>query len=117
MLVTAEKLEIARPTQSLAPRYESLIRVAEAIRSHRNQKDLFQLLAVELRQVVPFDAMAQVDHAGNKVNWHFSEDYDSSDKIVNFLVLKKRKEQGAKEEQELACFEATMLPRMDAAIR
>src|SRR5712672_2005624 len=78
MLVTAERLEGASSTQSLAPRYESLIRVAEAIRSHQDQKDLFQLLAVELRQVVPFDAMAQFDHAGNRVNWHFSEPYDSA---------------------------------------
>src|ERR1700730_18370319 len=77
MLVTAERLEEGRSTQSLGPRYESLIRLAEAIRSHRDQKDLFQLLADELRQVVPFDAMAQCDHAGNKVNWHFSEAYDS----------------------------------------
>src|SRR5882724_8072762 len=76
MLVTAEQLEVERSAQSLAPRYESLIRVAEAIRSHRDQKDLFQFLTVELRQVVPFDGMAQVDHAGNKVNWHFSEAYD-----------------------------------------
>src|SRR6266853_3708869 len=76
MLVTAERLEGVRSTQSLAPRYESLIRVAEAIRSHRDQKDLFQLLVVELSQVVPFDGMAQVDPAGNKVNWHFSEGYD-----------------------------------------
>ena len=75
MRVTAE-LEGARSTQSLAPRYESLIRLAEAIRSHRDQKDLFQLLADELRQVVPFDLMAQCDHAGNKINWHFSEGYD-----------------------------------------
>src|ERR1700731_2959253 len=77
MLVTTERLEVARSTQSLVPRYESMIRLAEAIRSHRDQKDLFQLLADELRQVVPFDAMAQCDHAGNKVNWHFSEAYDS----------------------------------------
>ena len=63
--------------QAVGPRYESLIRLAEAIRSHRDQKDLFQLLADELRQVVPFDAMAQCDHAGNKVYWHFSEAYDS----------------------------------------
>ena len=76
MVVTAEQLEVERSAQSLAPRYESLIRVAEAIRSHRDQKDLFQFLTVELRQVVPFDGMAQVDHAGNKVNWHFSEAYD-----------------------------------------
>ena len=73
----AEAVEGASSTQSLAPRYESLIRVAEAIRSHRDQKDLFQLLADELRQVVPFDAMAQFDHAGNRVNWHFSEGYES----------------------------------------
>jgi len=77
MVGTAERLEVARSVQAVGPRYESLIRLAEAIRSHRDQKDLFQLLADELRQVVPFDAMAQCDHAGNKVYWHFSEAYDS----------------------------------------
>src|SRR5260370_15772370 len=77
MLAMAERLEEARSTQSLAPRYESLIRLADAIRSHRDQKDLFQLLVNELRQVVPFDVMAHCDRAGNKVNWHFSEAYDS----------------------------------------
>jgi formate hydrogenlyase transcriptional activator len=77
MVGTAERLEVADSMQALGPRYESLIRLAEAIRSHRDQKDLFQLLADELHQVVPFDAMAQCDHAGNKVNWHFSETYDS----------------------------------------
>jgi len=77
-LETAERLEGWRSTESLAPRYESLIRLAEAIRSHRDQKDLFQLAADELRQVVPFDAMAQFDHAGNRVNWHFSEAIDSA---------------------------------------
>src|SRR5258707_9911407 len=77
MVVTAEKRKEARSTQSLAPRYESLIRLAEAIRSHRDRNDLFQLLADELREVVPFDAMAQFDHAGNRVNWHFSEAVDS----------------------------------------
>jgi formate hydrogenlyase transcriptional activator len=77
MLATAHRLEVTRPTQSLVPRYESLIRLAGAIRSHRDQKDLFQFLADELRLVVPFDALAQCDHAGKKVNWHFSEDYES----------------------------------------
>ena len=77
MLATAEALEGVRSTQSLVLRYESLIRLAEAIRSHRDQKDLFQVLADELRQVVPFDAMSQTDHTGNKVNWHFSDAYDS----------------------------------------
>jgi formate hydrogenlyase transcriptional activator len=77
MLATAQRLEVARPTQSLVARYESLIRLAEAIRSHRDQKDLFQFLADELGHVVPFDALSQCDHAGNKVNWHLSEDYES----------------------------------------
>src|SRR6202043_2054161 len=77
MVGTAERLEVARSTHAVGPRYESLIRLAEAIRSHRDQKDLFQFLAEELRQVVPFDALSQCDHAGNKVNWHLSEDYES----------------------------------------
>jgi formate hydrogenlyase transcriptional activator len=77
MVVTAKALEGAPSAQSLASRYESMIRLAEAIRSHRDQKDLFQLIADELCHVVPFDAMAQYDHAGNKVNWHFTETYDS----------------------------------------
>ncbi len=67
-----------RAAETLEPQYESLIRLAEVIRSHPDQRDLFQLLADELRQVVPFDAICQVDHAGNKVNWHFSEACDSS---------------------------------------
>jgi len=77
MVVMAQSVKVAYSTQSLASRYESLIRLAEAIRSHQNQRDLFQLLADELHQVVPFDAMAQCDHTGNKVYWHFSEAYDS----------------------------------------
>ena len=77
MVVMAQRLKLAHSTESLASRYESLIRLAEAIRSHQDQRDLFRLLADELRQVVPFDAMAQYDLAGNKVNWHFSEAYDS----------------------------------------
>jgi formate hydrogenlyase transcriptional activator len=77
MLLKAERPVETRAAQPLVPQYESLIRLAEAIRSHPDQKDLFQLLADELRQVVPFDAMCQVDHAGNKVNWHFSEPYHS----------------------------------------
>jgi len=81
MLVTAERLEEAPSTQSLTSRYESLIRLAEAIRSDRDQKDLFQFLADELRQVVPFDVLAHCDHAGNKVNWHFSEAYASEKRV------------------------------------
>jgi formate hydrogenlyase transcriptional activator len=75
MLLTADMPP--RAAETLGPQFESLIRLAEAIRRHPDQKDLFQLLARELREVVPFDAICQVDHAGNKINWHFSEDCDS----------------------------------------
>jgi formate hydrogenlyase transcriptional activator len=51
-------------------RYESLIRLAEAVRTNRHPQDLFQVLVGELRNVVPFDAIAQFDEALNKVNWH-----------------------------------------------
>src|SRR5438270_12780608 len=43
-----------------------------------------------------------------------SEDLDSSAKIVKFVPL-KNEEQGAAQEQELASFEALMLPHLDAA--
>jgi len=56
---------------SQAARYESLIRLAEAIRSQRDD-DLFALLADELRAVVQFDAIAQFDETGVKVNWRHS---------------------------------------------
>jgi formate hydrogenlyase transcriptional activator len=83
MLATVQRFEIRRPTQSLAPQYESLIRLSEAIRSHRDQKDLFQVLAAELRDVVPFDGICQCDPTGNKVNWHFSEAYNSDDHRIS----------------------------------
>src|ERR1700733_7475510 len=78
MLVTAERREEERSTQSLALRYESLIRLVDAIRSQGDLEDLFQVVAVELQKVVPFDVMAQCDHTGNKVYWHFSAAMDSA---------------------------------------
>ena len=53
-----------------ADRYEALIRLAEAIRTHQQPGDLFQVLVRELREVVHFDAVAQYDESLNKVNWH-----------------------------------------------
>jgi formate hydrogenlyase transcriptional activator len=58
------------PRESLAARYQSLIRVAEAIRAHRDPQELFHLLATELSHVVQFDAIAQFDEAANKIHWH-----------------------------------------------
>ena len=48
------EVEIANPTH----RYEALFRVSRAIGSHRDPKELFHVLASELRQVVEFDFMA-----------------------------------------------------------
>src|SRR5258708_11957579 len=81
MQAMAEVVVGGRSTHGLASRYESLIRLAEAIRSHRDHEDLFQFLADELRDVVPFDAMARFDHAGNRVNWHFSEACDTISQV------------------------------------
>jgi formate hydrogenlyase transcriptional activator len=46
--------------QSLAARYEALIRVSQAIGAHRDCKGLFRILASELRFVVQFDYIAVV---------------------------------------------------------
>src|SRR5437763_127352 len=51
-----------------------------------------------------------------KVDYAFdAEDPESSAKIVKFAILKKHQEQDAVQEHELASFEETMLPHMDAA--
>jgi RNA polymerase sigma-70 factor (ECF subfamily) len=44
-----------------------------------------------------------------------SEDFDSSAKIVKFVALKKPNEEDAAQGQQLASFEALMLPHLDAA--
>jgi formate hydrogenlyase transcriptional activator len=75
MPVMVMGVEGAQSTEPLAARFESLIRLAEAIRSHRDHKDLFPLLADELHHVVRFDGMAQFDPTGNRVNWHFCDTY------------------------------------------
>jgi formate hydrogenlyase transcriptional activator len=64
-----------RPEALSAARYEALIRLAQAISAHRDPKDLFCLLATELRRVVKFDAIgvAQYDEAANKVHWRLAE--------------------------------------------
>lgn len=71
----------ALSSQALACRYQSLIRVAEVIRSQRDQRDLFQLLARELPLVVQFDVMCQFDDATNRISWHFGEPNDEANFI------------------------------------
>src|SRR6184192_2256695 len=51
-----------------------------------------------------------------KVDYAFdTEDLESSAKIVKFAILKKHQQQDAAQEHEVASFEETMLPHMDAA--
>src|SRR3984893_5141525 len=64
--------------EGLASRYEALARIAELIRSHSEEKVLFQTFASALHQVVPFDCISQFDSAANWVHWHFLEPYDSA---------------------------------------
>ena len=51
-------------------RYEALIRIANSVRAQKDPDDLFQILVDELRNVVPFDAIAQFDESANKIRWH-----------------------------------------------
>jgi formate hydrogenlyase transcriptional activator len=64
--------------ESLASRYEALARIAELIRSHPEEKVLFQTCASELHQVVAFDGLSWFDPAAHWVQWHFLEPYDSA---------------------------------------
>src|SRR6202000_2895839 len=63
---------IASADYLVSDRYEGLIRVSQAIGSHRDPKDLFEAMAGELRRVIQFDGIvvAQYDEASNEVRWH-----------------------------------------------
>src|ERR1700683_4768107 len=56
--------------ESVAERYESLIRIATSIRAQKDPRELFAVLVHELGKVVHFDAIAQYDEASNKVAYH-----------------------------------------------
>ena len=75
----------------LASRYEGLIRLAEVIRSHPEEKDLFQTLACELHQLVPIDGISYFDAVANWVQWRFLETYNKE--IEAFLTRPIPKEE------------------------
>jgi formate hydrogenlyase transcriptional activator len=58
-----------------AERYQMLIRVSQAIKSHRDSDELFRALTAELRRVVPFDGVfcTHYNEAADKVEWRWSE--------------------------------------------
>src|SRR5215831_13076098 len=60
----------AEPERSTAERYESLIRIANSIRTQQGPQELFEILVRELSQVVQVDGIAQFDESSNKINWH-----------------------------------------------
>src|SRR5579863_3479063 len=59
----------------LAQRFEALIRVSQAIGAHRDPKQLFAALAIELHRVVEFDGLviAQYDRVTGRISWHSLE--------------------------------------------
>src|SRR5580698_1525076 len=74
MALVADELDVV--STSISARYRSLIRIAQAIRGHRNPKELFELLTVELRDVLPFDGIAQFDESANKIHWNHCREKD-----------------------------------------
>jgi len=70
--------------QSLPARLEALFRVSQAIGVHRNPKELFRVLAKELRQVVAFDFVAifLYDPEKNKVRTALLEIVEGPEFII-----------------------------------
>lgn len=66
----------------LDSRYEALIHLAEAIRSHPDEKDLFRTLANGPREVVEFDALCQFDGRANWVQWYFVATRFAPDRVT-----------------------------------
>src|SRR5712692_835218 len=71
-----------------AERYQTLLHVSQAIGSQRDPKELFGVLANELRQVIQFDGIGvvQFDEAGNKLKWHLAEKCSESGTVTSTQV-------------------------------
>ena len=70
----AAQLRLATSEQSVAARYEALIRVSQAVSAYREPRKLFDVLVDELRRVIEFDGIgiAQYDEATGAIEWHVS---------------------------------------------
>jgi formate hydrogenlyase transcriptional activator len=68
------EVHIESTGESVAARYEALIRVSQAVSAFRDPKKLFEALINELRHVVEFDGIgiAQYEEATNTIKWHVS---------------------------------------------
>jgi formate hydrogenlyase transcriptional activator len=69
------------PTE-VAGRYQALIRLTEAIRSHANPADSLQSHDEQLQEFVSFDAIARFDSATNQVQWQFRDSYEASPEVL-----------------------------------
>jgi formate hydrogenlyase transcriptional activator len=70
----AAQLGLEPLEQSVAARYEALIRVSQAMSAYREPKKLFEVLVDELHRVMEFDGIgiAQYDETTNTIEWHVS---------------------------------------------
>lgn len=70
----AVRMRLAPTEQSVAARYEALIRVSQAVSAYREPRKLFDALVDELRHVVDFDGIgiAQYDETTDAIEWHVS---------------------------------------------
>jgi hypothetical protein len=59
-----------RRAQQQTRRYEALIRIGNSIRAQKSSDELFHVLADELQQVAPADAILQFDGAANRIRYH-----------------------------------------------
>lgn len=66
-------------------RYEALIRLSEAIRSSK-QEDLFRMLGVELRQMVPFHTLGHYDALNHKIHWLVEDAVPDADPILGLPI-------------------------------
>jgi formate hydrogenlyase transcriptional activator len=64
MQIGIQQSTVASTADAMAVRLEALIRLADAIRSEWNSRELVPRFASELQQVIPFAAFAQTDRSG-----------------------------------------------------
>ena len=74
MVSSTAEFALSPAEQSVVARYETLIRVSQAVSAHRDPKKLFEILVDELRRVIEFDGIgiAQYDKTSDTIHWHVS---------------------------------------------
>src|SRR5215468_1821297 len=66
-------------------RYESLIRLSDAIRTAR-EEDLFRILSAELRQIVPFHTIGHYDAVRHTIGWRVEDEVPDKDPILGLPI-------------------------------